>query len=205
MASLAPAEVETKQMAPRTRLDRSRTFRLVDLAYFPSEDGLRYEILAGELVVSPAPGRKHGAVAGRLIEILQSALKRLQPQWCLMSQPINLQLESEDITYHCEPDLSIFDRPLEAVVADDTLLPVIVIEIVSPGNPENDYVRKVEAYRAFGIPEYWIVDPGNRGVTYLALVATAQGQHFVPVERSGFLPEVALEPAILFAGLAPQT
>jgi Uma2 family endonuclease len=203
MASLAPAEVETKHVAHGGHIDRSRPFRLADLAHFPSEDGLRYEILAGELVVSPAPGRKHGAVACRLIEVLLFVLKRQQPQWCLMAQPINLQLESGETTYHCEPDLSIFDRPLETVVADETLLPVIVVEIVSPGNPENDYVRKVEAYAAFGIPEYWIVDPGNQGVTFLALVETVQGSHFTSVERSGFLPGVTLEPTTLFAGLTP--
>ncbi len=89
-------------------------------------------------------------------------------------QPINLEYETDAVTYQCQPDLCVFDQPLEAVVADETLQPVIVIEIVSPGNPENDYIWKVEAYARMGIPEYWIVDPGNRAITFLRLITDAQ-------------------------------
>ena len=37
--------------------------------------------------------------------------------------------------------------------------PDFIIEIVSPGNPEDDYVRKLYYYQKYGVREYWIVDP----------------------------------------------
>ena len=37
--------------------------------------------------------------------------------------------------------------------------PDFIIEIVSPGNPEDDYIRKLYYYKKYGVREYWIVDP----------------------------------------------
>ena len=116
-------------------------------------------------------------------------------------QPINLEYETDAVTYQCQPDLSVFDQPLEAVVADETLQPVIVIEIVSPGNPENDYIWKVEAYARMGIPEYWIVDPGNDAVTFLLLTTEPQDAHYVQISASSLLPALNIIPAEIFAGL----
>lgn len=39
------------------------------------------------------------------------------------------------------------------------------MEIVSPGNPSDDYVRKMYYYKNYGVREYWIVDPKRRTVT----------------------------------------
>ena len=45
--------------------------------------------------------------------------------------------------------------------------PDFIIEIVSPGNPEDDYVRKLYYYQKYGVREYWIVDPlKGRVLTY---------------------------------------
>jgi Uma2 family endonuclease len=176
-------------------VDRSRRYFLADLDSFPSEDGYRYEIIQGELIVTPSPGRPHGAVATRLSNLLRTTLT--ETQWAYIGQPINLEIESKETTYHCEPDLSIFDRPMGEIVDDESIFPVIVIEIVSPGNPNNDYVRKVGAYAALGIPEYWIVDPRNRAITLLTLENAAYRQ----IDRSMLLPNVDLSPDELFAGL----
>ena len=116
-------------------------------------------------------------------------------------QPINLEYETDAVTYQCQPDLSVFDQPLEAVVADETLQPVIVIEIVSPGNPENDYIWKVEAYARMGIPEYWIVDPGNVAITFLRLIIGAQANQYEQRPASGLLSELTIAPTDLFAGI----
>ncbi len=178
-----------------------RRMRLADLETLPPDDGIRYEILQGKLIMTPAPRRSHMAVATRLVTAISSVLSAALPDWSLAVQPINLELETETVTYQCQPDLSIFDQPLATVAADESLLPVIVLEIVSPGNPENDYIRKVDAYAQMGIPEYWIVDPGNLAVTYLALVTGAYGAHYAQITASALLPDLTLIPADLFAGL----
>jgi Uma2 family endonuclease len=179
----------------------NRPFGLADLQTFPLEEGYRYEIIKGELIVTPAPGRPHGVVAGQLAKILHRVLEQHKPGWSLMIQPINLERETEAGTYHCEPDLSIFDQPDAAVIANETLFPIIVIEVVSPSNPENDYIRKVEAYASLRIPEYWIVDPGNRKIIYLALPLHPSSSPYQPIPHSQLLPELSLDPATLFAAL----
>ncbi|MGR8010476.1 Uma2 family endonuclease [Streptomyces hypolithicus] len=65
------------------------------------------------------------------------------------------------------PDIVVTSR--EAMLADDTLDPreiVLAIEIVSPSNPDNDYVTKASDYPAMGIEHYLIVDPRNGTWTY---------------------------------------
>ena len=43
--------------------------------------------------------------------------------------------------------------------------PDFIIEIVSPGNPSDDYIKKLYYYKNYGVREYWIVDPQRRSVT----------------------------------------
>ena len=43
--------------------------------------------------------------------------------------------------------------------------PNFIIEIVSPENPEDDYVRKLYYYQKYGVREYWIVDPQRKSVS----------------------------------------
>jgi Uma2 family endonuclease len=180
---------------------RSPHVRLADLDRLSTDDTLRYEILKGELVVTPAPRRSHMAVAARLVNLIGRQLVTDSRNWSMAIQPINLAYETDEVTYQCQPDLSVFNQPLEAVVADESLQPVIVIEIVSPGNPENDYIWKVEAYARMGMPEYWIVDPGNVAITFLRLITGAQANHYEQIPASGLLPGLTVVPDQLFAGI----
>lgn len=186
----------------RRHANRAQRFRLIDLTHIPIEDGFRYEILEGELVVTLAPGRPHAVVAMRLMANILNAVTEAGLEWTVLGQPINLDFENATTTNHCEPDMSIFKAPAHAVATDTTLTPHIVIEIVSPGNPENDYVRKVEAYAMMGIPEYWIVDPGNRAVTYLLLNETIAGYRYTGQPASTALPELQMAPETLFEGIS---
>lgn len=190
---LHPTAPELTRRAPRVHL--------ADLNNLPANNGLRYEILKGALVVTPAPRRSHMAVAARLVNLISPLLAADLQNWSMAIQPINLAYETDAVTYQCQPDLCVFDQPLEAVAADEFLQPVIVIEIVSPGNPENDYIWKVEAYAHMGIPEYWSVDPGNVAITFLRLSPAAPGNHYEQIPASGLLPGLTVLPAQLFAGI----
>lgn len=194
-------QVTSPPQTEHPRVDRPRYWRLADLAQFSEENGFRYEIINGELVVTAAPARPHGVVASRLALWIPQHFVEHEKKWSLIAQPINLEMETEDATFHCEPDLSIFDQPFEQVLANEERLPVIVIEIVSPGNPDNDYVRKVQAYAALQIPEYWIVDPRHRTVTFLELRGEGPQRHYERLERSQLLPELAPNVDALFAGM----
>lgn len=50
--------------------------------------------------------------------------------------------------------------------------PDFIIEIVSPGNPTDDYIRKLYYYKKYGVREYWIIDPKRKAVTVYFFEAT---------------------------------
>ncbi len=55
----------------------------------------------------------------------------------------------------------------------------LVVEIVSPDDPERDYVTKRQEYAQTGIPEYWIVDPEHARITILRLKEGSYSEHDV--------------------------
>ena len=79
----------------------------------------------------------------------------------------------------CTFDVKLNDSPLTIVQPDLLVIcdknkldgkrcngaPDFIIEIVSPGNPSDDYIRKLYYYKNYGVREYWIVDPQRKTVT----------------------------------------
>ena len=62
------------------------------------------------------------------------------------------------------PDLAVYLEPQPGVTKRvwQHWVPAIVVEIVSEGGEERDYKEKAEEYLAFGVTEYWILDPSDR-------------------------------------------
>jgi Uma2 family endonuclease len=69
-----------------------------------------------------------------------------------------------------------------------------VIEVVSPSNPELDWVTKRREYAERGIAEYWIVDPQDETLTVLTLRGTAYAEH--GIFRTGTLATSPLLPGL---------
>ena len=174
-----------------------------DLLEMP-DDGQRREVLAGELIVNPAPRRDYQEVAANLDWILQRFF-RSSGLGRVYTHPVDIYLGRSDIV---QPDLVVIRdsrldiyRP-EGVVAEP---PDIVIEILSPSTRGIDLVRKMALYARTGIPEYWIADPERR----MLIINTLQGEDYVSAEldADGWLvsrvfPELRLDPAEVFTGLS---
>lgn len=125
-------------------------FTVAELDRMP-DDGHRYELLDGALVVSPRPTTVHQAVAGRLA----SMLDRECPDDLLVVPEPAVQLDP-----HTEFDPDLVVVPLgEVGDAKFTAPPLLVVEIRSPSTALFDLSRKKTAYEKFGVPSYWIVDP----------------------------------------------
>lgn len=136
-----------------------------DLHRLP-DDGQRYEIFDGSLLVSPPPDVRRGAVAYRLRRLLE----RYAPAELVVANDIGVAV-SRRSTYFV-PDLfvadaAVLDRRSGVLAADDLLL---VIEVLSPANAGRDLLLKRHEYAAAGIPGYWIVDYRARTLTVLNLV-----------------------------------
>lgn len=138
--------------APQFVLPADRPLTVSDLDDTP-DDGLRYELDDGVLVVSPAPMMIHQRVLHRLEFILQTACL---PEFELLPGP---GVEISEIQYRI-PDLVVV-RAASFADTDRTITrpPELAVEIASPSTAAYDRNRKKVVYAAFGIPAYWIVDP----------------------------------------------
>jgi Uma2 family endonuclease len=129
-------------------------FTVTDLDRLP-DDGRRYELLDGGLIVSPRPAMVHQFVGGRLFLALNSACP---VDLCVMYEPgVQLGPQTE-----FAPDLVVL-RMDQVEGAKMLEPPILVVEIWSPSTALVDLNRKKDAYARFGVPSYWIVDPDLAG------------------------------------------
>jgi Uma2 family endonuclease len=143
-----------------TTIEVDADFLADDLDQLP-DDGNRYELIDGLLLVSPAPAERHQ----RAVLELAFLLRRLCPPGLrVYGSPLDVRL-SERV--QVQPDLIVAtDGPprdkLERV-------PLLCIEILSPSTRRHDVVLKRRAFEAAAIPSYWIVDPLVPSLTVLEL------------------------------------
>jgi len=125
------------------------------------EDGNRYEVVDGELLVTPSPRPWHQIVTGRLFRALADYLDR-HPVGHVIASPADISWSPLDLV---QPDL--FVVPLEAArtlnwAAMRHLL--LVAEVLSPATARADRFTKRRLYQRSGVPLYWIVDADRRAV-----------------------------------------
>ena len=138
-----------------------------DLERLPDDDGNRYEIIDGELLVTPAPRPAHGAIVTELGSALSACCRRIGLT-VSTARPAIVTPDS-----HVEPDIVVRGRTVPPPDRwDDAPLPVLVVEVLSESTRRNDRIRKRRFYLEAGVPEYWIVDGDSRVV----LVIDASGE-----------------------------
>ena len=121
------------------------------------DDGLRHELLDGEHVVTPAPIYGHQDVLARLFEALVVAL-RGWPELKLLWSPADIVLGPRTLV---QPDLFVIriDPTKPPASWREVGVPVLAIEVPSPGTASRDRGKKRRIYQQAGVAEYWIVDP----------------------------------------------
>lgn len=134
-----------------TVLPRDHPWTVADLELLP-DDGLRYELVDGTLLVSAAPSRQHQRVLGNLYVLLREACP---PDVEVFFAPTDYQPTS---TRSLQPDLLVVTRAdlgLKAV----TMPLALAVEVLSPSSRSIDLVLKRELYEQAGVQSYWVVDP----------------------------------------------
>jgi Uma2 family endonuclease len=146
--------------------------------YLAYDDGTdkRYELVNGELVELPPESPLNCHIARFLF--LQFAQIIPFERICMKDAEIEVSGKRAKTRY---PDLMILSEELQTAlegtsrntVTRDMPPPIVVIEVVSPGNDnqDRDYRYKRSEYAARGISEYWIIDPTQAKVTVLTLIA----------------------------------
>lgn len=131
------------------------------------DDGLRHEIVDGVHFMNPAPSTYHQTVSKRLQHQLYTQVE-LGGLGLLFNAPVDVQLSPHDIV---QPDLVIMrkDRPNIVTPTKIKGVPDLLVEILSPSSEDYDRKLKRERYEKAGVPEYWIVDPGEQTLEQLVL------------------------------------
>lgn len=153
---LPPAAEQTFMGMPRP--DESRRWTAVMVQALPA-DGKRYEVVHGELLVTPAPRPWHQEIVARLQETLRAYLRREPVGVCLPS-PADLILDDMTLV---QPDLFVVD-PVEARTWawEEFRTFLLVAEVTSPSTAARDRGVKRRRYQQHGVATYWVVDPEAR-------------------------------------------
>ena len=164
-------------------------FTAADLLDLP-EDGNKYEVVHGELLVSPSPRMRHQAIVMRLSVLLGTYLTQHRVAAAYPGGDVHWGTDSLVI-----PDLLVVD--LESVRRDKWHLinpPLLVVEVLSPSTGRQDRFTKRRLYQEMSIPGYWLVDEAARVVEVWTPDATFQT---VEPERVAWHPEGAAEPLVI--------
>jgi Uma2 family endonuclease len=137
------------------------TYYTAEMVRALPDDGQRYEVVHGELLVTPAPRRPHQRIVTRLAVVLTGYLEGRGLGEVLVS-PADISWGPENLV---QPD--VFVAPLPEARQDDwrsirTLL--LAVEVLSPSTTRADRFTKRRLYQEVGVSAYWIVDPERRCV-----------------------------------------
>jgi Uma2 family endonuclease len=132
-------------------------------------DRNRYEILEGELTVTPASSTKHQTASVNLLVLLSQYIKE-RDLGKLFHAPIDLILEASSVL---QPDLLFVTKARQHIMTERAIegAPDLVIEILSPTTSRTDRVTKAQIYARHSVPAYWIVDPEQEAIEIYLLEA----------------------------------
>jgi Uma2 family endonuclease len=135
--------------------DTARRYTVEEVLAFP-EDGNRYELVHGELLVTPAPGARHQLLLAELYYMLRNYVERTGGLATVVFSPADITWGTETVV---QPDL--FAVPTQEVSGEwktyKTLL--LVVEVLSLSSSHADRVVKRRLYQEHDVATYWIVDP----------------------------------------------
>ena len=143
--------------------------------YLQYDDGTdnKYELVNGKLKIMPIASGFHALILHFIFKILEQEIDRIKQQWRVMPGTVGVRTANDKSRI---PDLVILSasqceeiRKMPTAVLESP--PLLVIEIVSPGNSDDDYRYKRSEYAVREIPEYWIIDPQAQKVSVLLLVS----------------------------------
>jgi Uma2 family endonuclease len=129
-----------------------------DYARLP-DDGNRYEVIDGELLVTPSPSPLHQRASVRLTVLLDSYVER---------HGLGVVIHDVDLLFQTgqflRPDILVVPTSSRPGITNRgiEMAPLLVVEILSPTSGSIDLVRKPARYGDFDIPEYWVLDPEER-------------------------------------------
>jgi Uma2 family endonuclease len=152
------------------------------------DDGNKYELVRGELFVTPPPGYEHETILAKLSRILTPYVSEQNLGHVYHPKSV-LRFEGSEV----EADLMV-RKPHPDRRGDDSdwnraPTPDLVVEVLSSFTRRRDLNQKKELYLDAGVPEYWVIDPEARTITVLT-----QGAAVTVRDRVTWMPAGASAP-----------
>lgn len=171
-------------------------------------DGNRYEVIAGVLYMTTAPSNFHQWIIRQTAREFFHQIDDTGVGVTLWA-PIGLFMPGCDPV---QPDLLVVRAADLGIIREGRIhgVPALLVEVLSPSNPDQDLRIKREAYARAGVPEYWIMRPAERDVLVHSQPDPATGQYasvsHVPPDGELVSPTLPFRApvATFFAG-APDT
>ena len=140
-------------------LAATKLWTLSELHSLP-DDGNKYEVLDGELFVTPAPSVSHEAILARLTELLVPYVSGYRLGHVLRPRAV-IRLRGSEV----EPGLMVRAVPDENASWEALPVPILVVEVASPSTRRRNREQKRKFYADIGVAEYWIADRERKLIT----------------------------------------
>lgn len=126
------------------------------------DDGMRYEVIDGDLYVSKSPSWSHQLGLSRLHVRLANHIDA-NGLGKIVEGPVGVILDAETAV---QPDLVYISRERAGSISERGVEgpPDLVVEVLSPSTEATDRTVKMRRYAAAGVPHYWLLDPKSRAL-----------------------------------------
>ena len=124
------------------------------------DDGNKYELVRGELFVTPPPSFEHETVIARLSRHLDRYVEANGLGLVYHARSV-MRFEGSEV----EPDIMVRDRGTSATNWGNAPVPRLIVEVLSGSTRRRDQLQKRSLYLDAGVEEYWMVDDERRRVT----------------------------------------
>jgi Uma2 family endonuclease len=125
--------------------------------YAALDDGKRYELLDGELYMTPSPSGEHQLIVSNLVSVLDRYV-RSRRAGVLLFAPLDVIFADTTVA---QPDIIYLEDSRRTLLSRRGIegAPTLAVEVLSPSTTSRDRRLKFALYARFEVPFYWIVDP----------------------------------------------
>jgi len=168
--------------------------------YLLTSDDRRYELVDGDLFLTPAPTPNHQQIAGELFARLREFVEG-QRLGRVVIAPCDVVLSRYDVV---QPDVFFVRAERLSIIGEKNIqgAPDLVIEVLSPSTEERDRQMKAKLYARSGVRELWIVDPAAKTIELYAGSGAAFRRvalfTIADTVRSAVLPGLEISLALVF-------
>lgn len=133
--------------------------------YCELPDDKRYELIGGELYLTPSPKSFHQIISGNIFTLLSNFV-RDNNLGTVISAPMDVKLTETDVV---QPDILFIRVERKEIIKENFIDagPDLVVEVISEATRDRDTVIKKQLYFRHGVEEYWLVDPEEEKVTVM--------------------------------------